>query len=359
MVTTYPDIINLLSQIDPLTYAHSRNYLNGAVTRLSPYISRGVISTRQVLDDLLQKGFVFEQLQQLVKELAWRDYFQRVLQHKPTLFREAIRQEDRDFANHEIPLAMVAGKTGIEVIDRSVNDLYTSGYMHNHARMYVASLACNIARSHWRMPAQWMYYHLLDADVASNYCSWQWVAGVFSQKKYFANQENINRFGDTQQSGTFLDFPYATLPSQPVPEILQETGLPDLTTTLPGHLPLSIDAQKPTAIYNFYNLDPLWRKEEDLNRVLLLEPSHFKTHPVSENTILFIQNLAKNIPGLQFFTGEFSEFKRLYPPGNIFYKEHPLFAYEGEEDSRDWLFPEVTGWFPSFFSYWKQCAKYI
>jgi deoxyribodipyrimidine photo-lyase len=70
--------------------------------------------------------------------------------------------------------------------------------------MYIASLACNVAQSQWRIPAKWMYYHLLDADWASNALSWQWVAGTNSNKKYFANQNNINKYCFTKANEYFF-----------------------------------------------------------------------------------------------------------------------------------------------------------
>jgi deoxyribodipyrimidine photo-lyase len=98
-----------------------------------------------------------------------------------------------------------------------VEELKQTGYMHNHLRMYVAAIACNIGHSHWHLPARWMYYHLLDADWASNALSWQWVAGSFSSKKYYANQENINKYCHTQQRNTFLDVSYEAYETMPTP----------------------------------------------------------------------------------------------------------------------------------------------
>ena len=71
--------------------------------------------------------------------------------------------------------------------------------------MYIASIVCNIAKSHWKLPSKWFYYYLLDGDLASNNLSWQWVCGANSSKKYYANQENINKFCFTKQKNTFLD----------------------------------------------------------------------------------------------------------------------------------------------------------
>ncbi|MFM8347956.1 MAG: deoxyribodipyrimidine photolyase, partial [Bacteroidota bacterium] len=76
--TAWPEIISRMRSIDPAAYARSRNHTNGSVTYLSPYLSRGVISTRRVLDSLIERGFTFDECEQLVKELAWRDHFQRV-----------------------------------------------------------------------------------------------------------------------------------------------------------------------------------------------------------------------------------------------------------------------------------------
>ncbi len=80
--TDYENILQKVDQVDPIQYEKTRNYINGAVTYLSPYLSRGVISTKQVLERMLKKGYQIQQIQTFVKELCWRDYFQRVGQHK-------------------------------------------------------------------------------------------------------------------------------------------------------------------------------------------------------------------------------------------------------------------------------------
>ena len=80
--TDYKTILEKLDEVDPLKYGKTRNFVNGAVTYLSPYISRGVISTKQVLLHILTKGYKIQQIESFVKELCWRDYFQRVGQHK-------------------------------------------------------------------------------------------------------------------------------------------------------------------------------------------------------------------------------------------------------------------------------------
>jgi deoxyribodipyrimidine photo-lyase len=150
----------------------------------------------------------------------------------------------------------------------------------------------------------------------------------------------------------------------PIPNTLQETSVLDLKTNLPHTTSLNIDTTIPTLIYNSYNLDPIWRKLEKVNRVLLLEPSHFNQYPVSDKVIEFIIGLSKNIEGIQIFTGEIEEIKNIYNANNIWddqkiiSKEHPAFNYyPGKKDQRDWMFPEVSGYYPSFFSYWKKAER--
>ena len=356
--TAYRAILEKVDIIDPLKYERTRNYLDGGVTCLSPYISRGVISTKQVLKSLLEKGNKLSQIESLVKELCWRDYFQRVAQVKD-LQRE-IRQEQASILNHEISSQIVNAATGINVIDDAIKQLYQTGYMHNHCRLYTASIACNIAKSHWHHPAQWMYYHLLDGDWASNACSWQWVAGANSNKKYYANQENINKYSNSYQSDTFLNRPYEVLETLETPASLLDTQKFRLALDIPEPVTIQFKPGYPTFIYNYYNLDPLWHKEEIGNRVLLLEPEFFSKYPVSRKCIDFMLSLSKNIPDIQIYTGSFKSYTDNYNVQTIYYKEHPLnFGYTGIIEERDWITEKVLGYYPSFFSYWKKVKKQL
>jgi deoxyribodipyrimidine photo-lyase len=355
--TQYEAIRERVEAIDPVKYGRTRNFENGAVTRLSPYISRGVINTRQVMEHVLGKGYAFSSIEKFIQELAWRDYWQQIWIAKGDEIDNDLRHPQPDVHHNEIPKELTRANTGIEAIDKGINRLYESGYMHNHLRMYVAAVACNIGKSHWREPARWMYYHLSDGDWASNALSWQWVAGSNSNKKYVANQENINKYFNSQQTGTFLDVPYSAFNSMEIPDVLKETELLDLKTTLPESEGIRIDESNPTLIYNYYNLDPKWHEGEAANRILLLEPSVFERYPVSEKALDFALKLAKNIDGVQVFVGEFEELKSKLGESLVHYKEHPLNKnYVGMEEPRDWMF-SVTGYYRSFFAFWKKCQK--
>ncbi len=354
----YASVLKKIDAINPVKYALSRNYIDGQVNYLSPYISRGVISTKQVLKSLLAKGYSFEQLEPLIQQLCWRDYFQRIAQVKD--INTEIKQVQGHVKHYAIPLSITEGKTGIQAIDQSIEKLFESGYMHNHNRLYLAALTCNIGKSHWLHPAKWMYYHLLDGDWASNACSWQWVAGANSSKKYYANQENINKYTASKQRNTYLDTSYEILPEMEIPASLTTTEEFNFEITLPEGDSIQIIPDQPIFIYNYYNLDPLWHKDEAGNRILLLEPEFFQKYPVSKKCMDFMLDLSKNIQGIQIYVGSFQSFSAEYKETSIYYKEHPLnLAYLGVQEERDWISNDVVGYYPSFFSYWKKVKKHL
>lgn len=360
--TAIEDIEAQIDAINPVKYAKTRNFIDGDVTKLSPYISRGVISTKQVYNKMLAKGYKLWQMEKFVQELAWRDYYQQVWLAKGNAIDNDLKNEQPDVQHHQIPTAVVNGTTGIGAIDTAINEFYQTGYLHNHIRMYLASITCNVGKSHWYVPAQWMYYNLLDADWASNALSWQWTAGSFSSKKYYANQENINKYCYTNEWKTFLNVSYEALETLPIPKELLETTPFTKKTVLPNSTIKHLDSNKHTFLYNFYNLDPYWHRNEDGNRVLLLEPNFFIKYPSAPHVISFMEALATNITNLQIFVGSYGDLMNTYnlQKEKVFYKEHPTTQhYKGNEEPRDWLSPVVTGNFPSFFGYWKKLEKQL
>jgi deoxyribodipyrimidine photo-lyase len=101
----------------------------------------------------------------------------------------------------------------VPAIDMAVRTLYATGYLHNHARMWLASYVVHLRKVHWRAGADWLVAHLLDGDLASNHLSWQWVAGTGSSKPYLFNADNVARYApiDWQSAGTVIDCSYEQL----------------------------------------------------------------------------------------------------------------------------------------------------
>lgn len=357
---TYEEIINRIECIDVNKYAATRNYLNGAVSKLSPYISRGVISLVLVKERLLAKHSIAEAYK-FIFELAWREYFQRVWEQEGNNIFNDLKQPQTDVLHQNVPKALVEANTGIEAIDNAILQLYKDGYLHNHLRMYVASIACNIGKAHWFECSKWMLYHLLDGDIASNSLSWQWVAGSFSNKKYFCNQENINRYTGSNQRKTFLDKNYEQLAISKQPKTLQATIDFKPEVFLPKNSDLSIDTNKPTLIYHHYSLDPKWRNYMDANKIFLLDVEHFKKFPLSEKVMDFFLAIAKrNIEKIQIYSGTFNELKMLLGNSKVFFKKHPAFQHwQGVGDEPNYIFPEVKNVSGSFMSYWKLCERFL
>tara|TARA_B100000683_G_scaffold277677_1_gene337956 strand:+ start:1610 stop:2707 length:1098 start_codon:yes stop_codon:yes gene_type:complete len=358
--TTIKNIEKLIADISPISYGRTRNYANGAITYLGPYISRGFISTKQIYDHIRQSGHSWDISEKLIQELSWRDYWQQIWIEKGDLIFSDIKQPQEDVIHKDIPLAITNACTGINAVDKAIESLYTNGYMHNHMRMYVASICCNIAKCHWAEPAKWLYYHLLDGDLASNNLSWQWVSGSNAKKKYFANQENINKYFFSKQRNTFLDLNYEALNKMPIPERLKQVKPFDLNTSLKETEPVGLKKDVLTLVYNYYNIDPNWHKDKKAQRILLIEPSKFQKHPISTKCLDFITNLArKNIPNIKIFVCEFKELLKKVNEEHIVFKEHPLNKeYRGYQDARQWI-SSVKGYYPSFFQFWKKCKKEI
>lgn len=181
----------LISAIDIRAYEKTRNHLAGKVTRLSPYITHGFTSIPALFDRLPRLTLE----DKLAFEFGWREFFHHVWHRAGDGILDDMRAGLPGVRYvRELPDDVREGRTGLPVIDKAVHTLYDTGYLHNHARMWVASYLVHLRKVHWRTGADWMYAHLLDGDLASNHLSWQWVAATFSSKPYLFNAENVARY---------------------------------------------------------------------------------------------------------------------------------------------------------------------
>jgi deoxyribodipyrimidine photo-lyase len=187
-----------LQKVDPAKYAKSRNFFTGAVTRLSPYLRYGVMSLREVRDFALAKARNNGDATKLVNELGWRDYWQRLyIKLGDGIWKDQEEYKTGYNANDYVttlPEDIREGTTGLVCIDSFSRDLRKIGYLHNHARMWMAAYMVHWRRIRWQVGAKFFLEHLLDGDPASNNMSWQWVASTFSHKPYFFNRENLERY---------------------------------------------------------------------------------------------------------------------------------------------------------------------
>jgi deoxyribodipyrimidine photo-lyase len=200
--------------VRPSDYARSRNALEGAVTGLSPYITHGLLSVPEVLAGVNAKHALDVQ-HKFVFELGWREYFRHVWSFRGEGIFESLHEGLLPRTSYAalLPADIRRGATGIPVIDQAVRALYVTGYLHNHARMWLASYIVHLRKVHWRVAADWMYGHLLDGDLASNHLSWQWVAATGSSKPYLFNADNVARYAPAHwhSPGSVIDTSYEAL----------------------------------------------------------------------------------------------------------------------------------------------------
>ena len=348
----------LLAQINTITYAKERNFV-GSSTGISPYVSRGILTLPQVRDYVL-KNRTFNQSYTFIFELAWREYWQREWIIRGDEIFIDVKRIQSSVESVNIPSAIIEARTGIDQIDKSIKELYDTGYIHNHARMWLSGLICNIARTKWQSPAYWMYYYLLDGDPASNMLSWQWVAGTFSSKKYLPAQENINTYTHSIQKKSFLGHPYDMLAALPIPTILLERKIIKLSWLKPASKVLKVDKSLPTLLYTSFWLSHEWHSNMQANRILVLEPSWFKRFPVSSTVTKFILDIAKEIDGLQVYVGEWADLEPQLGTAKHFISHPSVSHWRGDAEPYPLMFREVPmKSYGSFMSFWKQCQKQL
>ncbi len=196
-----------LANADALSYGRNRNFLNGSVTHLSPYLRHGCLTLNETFTAIKQKfGLSAENL---LMQLAWRDYWQRVWALRGNAIYSEMEPPKVALGYAPLSEAVKNGKTGLPCMDAFIADLLDTGYVHNHARMWLASYIVHHLKMDWREAADWFEAHLLDGDQASNHLSWQWVASTFSSKPYYFNKENLARYtGEKYCAGCTASCPF-------------------------------------------------------------------------------------------------------------------------------------------------------
>jgi deoxyribodipyrimidine photo-lyase len=354
---SYQEILSIIDDFDPIKYAKTRNHLSGAVSKLSPYITRGVISLPAIRAQVLKKHSAHN-AQKFIQELAWREYFQKVFTAKGEEIFSDLRFSRDDWQHHEVVTAIKSASTGVTVIDEKLKELEETGYMHNHARMWTAMLACNVGKAHWYEMSRFLYYHLIDGDLASNTLSWQWVAGTSVQKQYVANQDLINNCSDIKQRDTYLDMPIETVGKQDIPLALLTHEAFSYKTEYPTSDDVADVSDKTVFLYHPWSIDPLWRKDEGGERIFIIEPKLFDRFPVSPLVLDHMLTLVKtHVPNAKVFVGNAETIPGI-DTATVFSKAHPTTThFPGHKDEGEELFLHVRGYHQSFFKFWEACER--
>lgn len=187
-------------------YAERRNYDFGAgkhtsVSQLSPYIRHRLLLEEEVVAAVLTR-FAPSTAEKFIQEVFWRTYWKGWLEQRPDIWvnyqrdlMQAHQQLVNDRSQRQLYESAISGQSGIDAFDSWAVELIETGYMHNHARMWFASIWIFTLKLPWQLGADFFYRHLLDGDPASNTLSWRWVAGLHTRgKTYLARPSNIQTY---------------------------------------------------------------------------------------------------------------------------------------------------------------------
>jgi len=196
------DKLNIFIENNLSEYSKLRNFDFGPDNRsniscLSPYITHGIINELEVIDKSLKK-FSFAKNEKFIQEVLWRTYWKGWLELRPNVWSDyliELKNLKDEFKSNQNFLNAIEGKTNIECFNQWVSELKENNYLHNHTRMWFASIWIFTLELPWQLGAEFFMQHLYDGDPASNTLGWRWVAGVQTQgKHYLASEWNINKF---------------------------------------------------------------------------------------------------------------------------------------------------------------------
>ena len=183
-------------------YSKLRNFDFGPEKRsniscLSPYITHGIINEQEVIQKALSK-FSFSKNEKFIQEVLWRTYWKGWLELRPNVWADyliELNQIKNEFKDNKDYIAAIEGKTKVDCFNEWVKELKENNYLHNHTRMWFASIWIFTLELPWQLGAEFFMQHLYDGDAASNTLGWRWVAGVQTQgKHYLATEWNIKKF---------------------------------------------------------------------------------------------------------------------------------------------------------------------
>jgi hypothetical protein len=273
-------------------YSKLRNFDFGPSNRLnisclSPYITHGTINELEVIDKSLKK-FSFSKNEKFIQEVLWRVYWKGWLELRPNVWTDYLQElgeTKNEFKDDQNYKEAIEGKTNIECFNQWVNELKENNYLHNHTRMWFASIWIFTLELPWQLGAEFFMKHLYDGDAASNTLGWRWVAGVQTQgKHYLASEWNINKFTNNRFKNIKLNenaTPIFSDKTYPInkKDFLNSEILEDQT--------LLIFENNTTFEFSDF-------KEHKFKKILLVSNNTNRTIKLSEKVLMFKANLLED-----------------------------------------------------------------
>ena len=200
------ELMNEFIENNLVNYAKLRNFDYGPdkrsnVSCLSPYVTHGVISEVELIQKSLNK-YSFVKNEKFIQEIMWRTFWKGWMELRPDVWADyllELNQIKDKYKNDQDYKKAVEGSTEIQCFNEWVGELKENNYLHNHARMWFASIWIFTLELPWQLGAEFFMQHLYDGDPASNTLGWRWVAGIQTQgKNYLASEWNIKKFTDNR-----------------------------------------------------------------------------------------------------------------------------------------------------------------
>ena len=194
-------------------YSYLRNFDFGPTNRsntscLSPYISHGILTEVEVINKSLKEHAIVN-IDKFIQEVLWRIYWKGWLELRPNVWTDFVRDlkiEKEVFLDNANYINAINGKTEIECFNDWVGELKDFNYLHNHTRMWFASIWIFTLKLPWQLGAEFFLENLYDGDVASNTLGWKWVAGLQTiGKNYIATEENIKKYTHSKYQNISLE----------------------------------------------------------------------------------------------------------------------------------------------------------
>ena len=274
-------------------YSRLRNFDFGPDKRsniscISPYISHGILNELEVIDKALKK-FSFSKNEKFIQEVLWRTYWKGWLELRPNVWTDYLielkimREKYKDNKDY---LNAIDGNTNIECFNEWVKELKEFNYLHNHTRMWFASIWIFTLNLPWQLGAEFFMKHLYDGDAASNTLGWRWVAGIQTQgKHYLASEWNIKKFTNNRFNNINLN---ENAPPK-VSEKIYKAVLKDFIN------PVSLDEQNLIIFENNLSFEFTDFKDHKFKKIYLVNNNNDSRNiKLSEKTMKFKTNLIQD-----------------------------------------------------------------
>ena len=274
-------------------YSRLRNFDFGPDKRsniscISPYISHGILNELEVIDKALKK-FSFSKNEKFIQEVLWRTYWKGWLELRPNVWTDyiielkIIREKYKDNKDY---LNAIDGNTNIECFNEWIKELKEFNYLHNHTRMWFASIWIFTLNLPWQLGAEFFMKHLYDGDAASNTLGWRWVAGIQTQgKHYLASEWNIKKFTNNRFNNINLN---ENAPPK-VSEKIYKADLKDFNN------PVSLDEQNLIIFDNNLSFELTDFKDHKFKKIYLVNNNNDSRNiKLSEKTMKFKTNLIQD-----------------------------------------------------------------